>query len=135
MKRYAGIIVKSNDRVLLCKRNADGAYPGEWSIPGGSLEKNESPREGALREFFEETTHELENKLTFAGTLTRYNRNGTEPRGMMYCYVYETNDDINPDLKNAKDGDEHTQCGYFNENEIPSPISPELYNILIKTLK
>lgn len=135
MKRYAGIIVKSNDRVLLCKRNADGTYPGEWSIPGGTLEEGETPREGALREFFEETDYELNGGLKFVGTITRFNRDGTETRGMMYCYQHIANEDIVPDLQNAKDGDEHTQCGYFSQNEIPSPISPELYKILIKVLE
>lgn len=135
MKRYAGIIVKSNGRVLLCKRNADGTYPGEWSIPGGTLEEGETPREGALREFFEETDYELNGGLKFAGTITRFNRDGTETRGMMYCYIHTVDEDIVPDLQKAKDGDEHTQCGYFYQNEIPSPISPELYKILTKVLE
>ena len=135
MKRYAGIIVVSNNKVLLCKRNADGTYPGEWSIPGGTLEEGETPREGALREFFEETNYEIGSNLKFVGTLTRFNRDGTEARGMMYCYQYEAEEFINPDLQNAKDGDEHTECGYFSENEIPSPISPELYKLLTKVLK
>ena len=40
VKRYSGVIVKCGDEVLLCKRNAKDSLPGQWSIPGGNLEKD-----------------------------------------------------------------------------------------------
>ena len=59
VKRYSGVIVKCGDEVLLCKRNATGSLPGQWSIPGGSLEKDEHPMDGIQREFEEETSYGL----------------------------------------------------------------------------
>ena len=53
VKRYSGVIVKCGDEVLLCKRNATGSLPGQWSIPGGHLEKDEHPMDGVKREFEE----------------------------------------------------------------------------------
>ena len=34
----------------------------------------------------------------------------------MYVYMIETDEEIIPDFVNAKDGDEHTDCGYFTIN-------------------
>ena len=36
-KRYVGVVVKCNNKVLLCKRNNQGSFPGMWSIPAGKL--------------------------------------------------------------------------------------------------
>jgi 8-oxo-dGTP diphosphatase len=43
-------------KFLLMRRSSDkDEYPGFWEFPGGGLEENEEPREGALRELREET--------------------------------------------------------------------------------
>ncbi len=49
-----GVICFRGEDVLLIKR---GTPPrkGEWSIPGGRIEANETQRDAALRELFEET--------------------------------------------------------------------------------
>ncbi len=61
MKKYAGVIVRKEDKCLFCKRNADmSKFAGEWSIPGGSVEKGEGIPHAAQREFYEETNVELE---------------------------------------------------------------------------
>jgi len=119
VKRYSGVIVKCGDEVLLCKRNATGSLPGQWSIPGGHLEKNEHPIDGIEREFKEETNHTLDNKLKLVGFVERYNRDGSEVKGLMYVFLMETDKKIHPDLENAFDGDEHTECGYFDLKNLP----------------
>lgn len=118
-KRYSGVIVKCGDEVLLCKRNVTGTLPGQWSIPCGHLEKGEHPMDGVKREFKEETNYTLDNSLKLIGFVKRYNRDGSEVRGLMYVFMMETDEKINPDLENAIDGDEHTMCGYFNVNNLP----------------
>jgi 8-oxo-dGTP diphosphatase len=55
--RYVGVLVKCGDKVLLCKRNAKGLYPGMWSLPGGHLEEGETTKDCGRREFFEENKH------------------------------------------------------------------------------
>jgi hypothetical protein len=47
-KRYVGVMVKCKDKILLCKRNNLGSFPGMWSIPGGKLE--EKIKSGNLKE-------------------------------------------------------------------------------------
>jgi ADP-ribose pyrophosphatase YjhB (NUDIX family) len=136
VKRYSGVIVKCGEEVLLCKRNANDTLPGQWSVPCGHLKKNEHPMDGVKREFKEETDCTLDNDLKLVGFVKRYNRDGTEVRGLMYVFLMETNEKINPDLENAIDGDEHSACSYFNINNLPfEDENDQLYKLITRILK
>jgi ADP-ribose pyrophosphatase YjhB (NUDIX family) len=136
VKRYSGVIVKCGDEVLLCKRNATGELPGQWSIPCGHLEKGEHPMDGVKREFKEETNYTLDNDLKLVGFVKRYNREGSEVKGLMYVFMMETDEPINPDLENAKDGEEHTESGYFNLENLPfDNKSDQLCKLITRLLR
>jgi ADP-ribose pyrophosphatase YjhB (NUDIX family) len=47
----AGIVYDAEGRILFVRQRPDGT----WSTPGGSLEPEETPAEGAVREVLEET--------------------------------------------------------------------------------
>lgn len=135
IKRYSGVIVKCNDEVLLCKRNFEGSLPGQWSIPAGKLNKTEAPLDGAKREFFEETNIDISNeKLKLVGFINRTTRDGSANKGLMYVFLHECNEKINPDLKNAKDGDEHLGCEYFSFENLPMKDDKDQLKILIKNI-
>jgi len=131
MKRYSGIIVRFDDKYLLCKRNYKGSLPGIWSIPGGHMEDNETPENCARREFFEETNHKIDNKLNLVGFIEHTNHKN-EMNGLMYVYFYDSDYEINPDLKNAQDGDEHLSCDYFSFEDLPLEKNDQLYKIIKK---
>ncbi len=101
------------------KRNANDSLPGQWSVPCGHLEKDEHPMDGIKREFKEETNYTLDNDLKLVGFVKRYNRDGSEVKGLMYVFMMVTDERINPDLENAIDGEEHTECGYFDLENLP----------------
>jgi ADP-ribose pyrophosphatase YjhB (NUDIX family) len=125
-KRYTGVIVKCGDKILLCKRNNLGSFPGMWSIPGGKLEEGETTQEGAKREFFEETAVDIsDEQLNFVGMIPRHTRDGKKIKGLMYVYLLNVDNPIHPDLVNAIDGEEHTECGYFSIDEITEEKSGE----------
>jgi ADP-ribose pyrophosphatase YjhB (NUDIX family) len=130
--RYAGVLVKCGDKVLLCKRNAKGLYPGMWSLPGGHLEDGETSMECAKREHFEETDIDIDNEdLTFIGVVPRTNRDGKKIRGIMYVYLLETDTELEPDFDNAMSGDEHSDWGYFTLNEIePNKTGTQLHKLI-----
>lgn len=118
-KRYAGVMVKFGDKILLCKRNNQGSFPGMWSIPGGKMEEGESSQESARREFFEETAVSIDDKeLKFIGLLPRHTRDGKKVKGLMYVYQLDVDSPIEPDFAAAKDGDEHTEWDYFTIDQI-----------------
>lgn len=50
----AGVAVVGDEGVLLTERAVEPGI-GDWTVPGGHLELDESPREGAVRELREET--------------------------------------------------------------------------------
>jgi 8-oxo-dGTP pyrophosphatase MutT (NUDIX family) len=129
-KKWAGVILKNDGEVLLCKRSPDKSMPNTWSIPSGHIEENESPGAAALREFYEETNIELDKDLDFVGFLTKFKKDGTK-KGHMFVFLSETKDRIEPDLKNAKDGWEHTSCKYFKKEDLPEQKgNEELLEIL-----
>ncbi len=49
------VLLIERDRKLLLVRRRIDPYRGWWDIPGGFLEEDEHPREGAVREAREET--------------------------------------------------------------------------------
>ena len=134
-KRYVGVMVKCKDKVLLCKRNNLGSFPGMWSIPGGKLEENETPMEGAKREFLEETDVNINDKeITFIGLIPRHTRDGKKVKGLMYVYLLEVEEQIIPDLLNAIDGEEHTDSGYFTLDEINPETSGDYFHRLAEII-
>jgi ADP-ribose pyrophosphatase YjhB (NUDIX family) len=113
-KRYVGVVIKHDGRFLICKRNPEGMTLGMWSIPAGKIEEGENIKVAAQREFFEETSINInDQELKFIGMIPRYSRDGKRMKGLMYVYMVETDRVINPDLEEAIDGDEHSECGYF----------------------
>lgn len=135
MKKYAGIIVRCNNKVLLCKRNAEGSLPGFWSCPGGKMEEGETSKEAAIREFMEETDLSVYGEVNFIGAIKRYTRDGKDLKGLMYCYILDVEEELYPDLDRAIDGDEHTECGYFGKDELPSPITKQFEKLIKIILK
>lgn len=125
-KRYVGVMVKCKDKILLCKRNNQGSFPGMWSIPGGKLEDNETTQEGAKREFLEETAVDISDMdLQFIGLIPRHTRDGKKVKGLMYVYLLTVENEIEPDLEKAIDGNEHTEWDYFPLTGIKPETSGE----------
>ena len=136
INRFAGIIIKYGDKVLLGKRNAHKSLPGEWSIPAGHLHKNEHPMDASRRETYEETNIKIDGKLKLVGFINRHNREGKKNKGLMYVFLYESDKKLIPDLSKAKDGEEHSKMEYFNLENLPfDDKEGQLCKIITKLLK
>jgi ADP-ribose pyrophosphatase YjhB (NUDIX family) len=134
-QRYVGVMVKCGDKILLCKRNNIGSYPGMWSIPGGKLEGDESTQDGARREFLEETNVDIKDmELNFIGLIPRHTRDGKKVKGLMYVYLLNVDEFIEPDLENAVDGEEHTDWDYFSLSGIKPETSGEYMHKLAEII-
>lgn len=135
-KKFASVLIKHNDSVLLCKRSSwHESRPDEWSIPGGSIEKGETPIDAAVRELREETSIEPNNPLNLISIINTSNKDGDVKTGTMYIFLMETDIELKPNLNTSKDGFEHSDWGYFKINEIPTPIGNDLKKIIEKLLK
>jgi len=134
-KSYVGVVVKVNDEILLCKRSSKATLPGMWSVPAGSVEKGETTKEAAVREFHEETDIIIgSDDLKFVGLVPRTSRDGKFVKGWMYVYLLESNVFLYPDLENAKDGSEHTDCGYFTYEEIQELNTGRFFKKLLEAI-
>jgi len=58
-KIVVGCIPEWEDRILLCKRAIEPRY-GQWTLPAGFMENDETTHEGAARETLEEATARVE---------------------------------------------------------------------------
>lgn len=133
MKQSSGIIVKCQNKVLLCKR-AKINEPNKWAIPMGGIEPNENTKDAAYREFSEEMGVSIQEDIKYIGFINRYNKNG-EFKSRLHLYSYDTNVKLIPDLENASHGFEHSECGYFSKQEISEMnISDSLKEAVLKSL-
>ena len=135
MKKSSGVIIKSNNRILVCKRSTENSEGGKWAIPMGGIEEGETPEHAAYREFYEEMGVEIDGGLQTLGYINRYNKQGGL-KSILYLFMYETNDEIIPDLESAKDGHEHTECGYMTKEEIEELyMSDSIKEAILKKLQ
>jgi 8-oxo-dGTP pyrophosphatase MutT (NUDIX family) len=134
-RKSAGVIIKHGDEVLLCKRSPEETLPNIWSIPAGGIESGESPGQAAIREVFEETNIELSTDLDLVGMIDTTNDDGLKT-GMMFVFLQETDEKLEPELDKASHGKEHTSCKYFKREDLPKQKrTEELRNIIKKILK
>ncbi len=98
-----GIIKDNEDRVLLCLRNDYNV----WNLPGGRLEKGESPWDGVIREVKEETGLDVEI-IKLIGLYSKPNKD--EIVFSFECKVLAGELTLNNEAKDIK---------YFSVNEIP----------------
>jgi len=104
-----GIITNKKDEVLLVHRNDYDL----WNLPGGGLEKGESPWEGVIREVKEETGLDVEvSKLL--GVYSKAPKN--EIVFNFECGVIGGEPTLNEEANDIR---------YFNIKNLPQNISPK----------
>ena len=109
-KPTATLICPKEDSILLGRR-AFNPGKGEWGLPGGFIELNETLDEAAQRELKEETN--LNGKVTkILGTCSHYKSVFGDI--LLIGLVIEIND-----WTNMKAGDDVSQLQLFNMNNIP----------------
>ena len=117
-KLIGGVIVKSKGQILLVRRSETaGKYPNFWAIPMGHVESSETSKEGAYREFYEETKLDIDiNSLVYLTTLkdSRYNR-------ILKIYTTELEGQPEPELD-----EEHSDWGYYDVKSLPHPMEDNL---------
>ena len=109
-KPTATIICLKNNQILLAKR----AFPpakGEWGLPGGFMELNETLNEAATRELKEETN--LDGIVT--GIISTCSHYGTIFGDILLIGVTMEVDDFS----SIKAGDDAEELGFFDLDKLP----------------
>ena len=118
------IIVDNKDRILVLMRGATDPWkPGWWDLPGGHLDGNETPIEGAIREAEEEC----------GLTVRNLQKVEMKPMGRVLKYFFVTRDyDGSVSLKPNPETDiiEHDEYKWMSIEEL-SQIRKSIVPILI----
>lgn len=125
-----GVIIQKDGKILLGKRkNSHGA--GEWSLPGGHLEFNESWEDCAMREVREEVGIEIGNIRFFRATNDLFPKEDKH-----YITLFMQADYVSGEVVN-KEPDKAEDWKWFNWDTecMPSPLFTPLSNLLIQLIQ
>ena len=107
------LLIVKDKRFLFCKRRPnDEVYAGYWGLPGGSVEENETPVEGLVREVEEE----LGFTITDFRFLKKYEYGNHK---IMNVYVHD-NPHFDSDVIELNE--EHTEFKFFTYYEVDSGV-------------
>lgn len=118
MNQSAGVFFysKSTDRFLYLLRT-DAKNPGNWGIPGGKIEANETLYQGIERECIEEVGYwPKQPKLIPIQKFV----NNTFTYHTFFC---ELDNEFTPILN-----EEHCGYAWVGNNQYPKPLHPGLFN-------
>ena len=128
----AGLIVHTDNLVLLGRRSSNClSLNGYWSMPCGIIDPGESPKQAAIREFFEETDVEPNKEVVFLSDFL------IEKQQQDYFALFSMKV---PDLifpsSMAKDALEHDEWGFFRigKNSLPQPMTKETRDSILKLI-
>lgn len=69
-----GSFIEWDGKILLLHRQDFKAQGNTWAIPGGKIDKNETPVQASIRETFEETGYQLDNVAYLGFVYIKYEK-------------------------------------------------------------
>ena len=101
-------VIERDGEILLIKRKNE-PFAGDWALPGGFVEYNESAEDAIIREAKEETNLDISIKKL----LGVYSKPGRDPRGhvVSICYVVTAEGE-------EKGGSDASDAAFFTPAEI-----------------
>ena len=113
-KNAAGIAYFFNDMLLSCQ-----TAEGVWGIPKGHIHIDETPEEGAYREFSEETQIILNKPIKFSHKAKK------KSGGDFHIFYCKGNKKFIPHLNH-----EHMDWGYFSIKNLPEPFDDRVIKVI-----
>ena len=115
-KPCAGVLVVRDEQLLLVRRAVE-PYRSCWDIPGGFLEVDELPNEGAMREVEEETGLEVALTELFGFYAGHYSYDHEGIRCLNIYFLGEVTGG------NEQPGDDAADLAWFGPEELPEAIA------------
>lgn len=113
------IINKNTNDILLLKRSKISTFSGYWTFLSGGIEKGESPLDALKREIIEEIVVNP-NKISF-----KFFKTYNDTNSIYNVFIGEVDNDFKCLLN-----DENEEYGWFNINNLPTPLFPNLISKL-----
>lgn len=124
-----GLIFNSFSQILIVKRSPNDSHPGVWEMPGGALEINEQPQQGALREIKEETNLNVNIFYTIS-TTSSFSEKQPEVQVVRISFLCSV---ANP--ASLKLNHEHTEYKWVNPNNITEKPLSDFLGATLQILK
>ncbi len=118
----AGVVIEKDNRILLVKRKYQ-PYKGDWCLPAGFMEYDESPERCAVREAKEELNLDVELDGLF-GVYSGKDDPRTHAVLVMYWAKIKGGE--------LKPGDDAEEVKFFTKDEIPQNIAFLAHRQIIK---
>ena len=116
-KNRGGVLYRWNEKYLLCK----GESSGKWNIPKGHFKKGETPLQGSVREFTEETQIILNKEIKLSHVAKK------SKGGDYHIFICQGDKKFVPRI-----GHEHMAWGYYNIMSLPQPFDERITPIMDK---
>ena len=109
------MIVVKEKQILLVKRAPHLTNGNKYALIGGFMERDESTKEGALREIMEETGYKAEIVSLFR-IIDNPNRRGEDRQNISFVYL------VKPLEKIGTPDNEVKELKWFDLDKLPSPV-------------
>lgn len=118
----SAVIITENNKILLVKRKYD-PFKGDWSLPAGFIEYEESPEKCALRETKEEVNLDIKIKKLF-----NVYSGSDDPRTNAVLIVYL----VEVLGGRLKPGDDALEAQFFTRDQIPPNVAFQAHRKVIQ---
>lgn len=118
----AGVVIEKDNKILLVKRKYE-PYKGDWCLPAGFMEYDESPEKCAIRETKEEINLDVELEGLF-GVYSGKDDPRTHAVLVMYWAKVKGGE--------MKPGDDAEEVRFFGKDQVPSNIAFLAHRQIIK---
>ena len=121
MRNSAGIMIinRNTNNILLLKRSKTSTFSGYWTFLSGGMNKGESPIDAIKREIIEEIVVNP-NKISF-----KFFKTYNDTNSIYNVFIGEVDNEFKCLLN-----DENEEYGWFNINNLPTPLFPNLISKL-----
>ena len=110
--QVAACYIEIDHKILLLQRAFGKLEPEKWGVPAGKLEKNETPKEAAQRELFEETGISLQDPMQIQDLGSLYIR---KPEIDYVYHLFKVHLDQMPDIYLS---DEHLSYKWASSKDL-----------------
>lgn len=118
------LIIIQNNQILLSLRKNTGYCDGEWCLPGGHVESNESLLNAVIRETFEELNLNLSSYPHYLDLFKVIERFYKEQVNHYTDFIFKINPKyITPNIRNIVENKEPDKCEklkWFNLDNLPN---------------
>lgn len=106
------VLALDKNQILLVKRTPKISEGEKYALPGGFLERDETPDQGALRELREETGYQA-SSLTLFRINSSPNRKGEDRQNVDFIFLAQSL------TKVSQHDQEETEIKWFNLDSVP----------------